>query len=450
MLSRSDLHSYQNRAVQFIKDKKRCALWLFLGAGKSPISLTAASDLIESFEVSRVLVIAPLRVAQSVWKQEASKWSHTKHLSVSVATGSEKNRLEALCTGSDVTTINRENVQWLVNHYKKKWPFDMVIIDESQSFKSAASQRFKALKKIIPMTDYMVLLTGTPSPNGMLDLWSQMFLIDSGAALGRTMTAYKNRFFESDYMGYNYTIRPGQTDVIQELVRPYVLSMDAADYLEMPDRIDLYEVVTLTPKQLKQYRDFQKTLLTELVNGEEVEAVNAAVLAGKLLQMANGALYHGDEGEWQEVHAGKVEALADIIERDPTENLLVAYNFKSDIARITEAFPDAVVLDKDPETINKWNRGEIKMLLAHPASASAGLNLQAGGSVLVWFGLPWSLEYYQQFNGRLHRQGQTKPVRVIHIITEDTIDSHVMAVLNDKEKVQTSMLSALRTIIAKT
>lgn len=444
MLSRSNLHDYQKRAIEFIKEKKRCALFLGLGLGKSPISLTAASDLLDEFDVTRVLVIAPLRVANSVWKQEAAKWEHTRHLDISIATGTEKNRLTALLNRSEITVINRENIPWLVSHYKKKWPFDCVIVDESQSFKNAGSQRFKALKRVLPLTDYMVLLTGTPSPNGLLDLWSQIYLIDQGATLGRTMTAYKSRFFESDYMGYSHVLRKGQDDVIQDLIQPYVLSMDAEDYLEMPDRIDLIERVTLSPKILKQYKDFEKTLLTELASGEEVEAVSAAVLANKLLQFCNGASYYGEHGQWEEIHKEKLDALSDIVERDPTENLLIAYNYKTDLIRIQQRFPEAVALDKDPETIERWNRGEIKMLLAHPASASAGLNLQAGGSVLVWFGLTWSLEFYQQFNGRLHRQGQTKPVRIIHIVADECLDERVMSVLSDKGAVQGKLLEALK------
>lgn len=444
MLSRSNLHGYQNKAIEFIKEKKRCALFLGLGLGKSPISLTAAKDLLETFDVARVLVIAPLRVANSVWKQEATKWSHLTDLSVSVATGSEKNRLSALLNRSDVTTINRENIPWLVKHYGKKWPFDCVIVDESQSFKNASSQRFKALKRILPLTDYMVLLTGTPSPNGLMDLWSQVFLIDGGAALGRTMTAFKNRHFESDYMGYNYMLRSGHDELIHNAIKPYVLSMDAEDYLEMPDRIDLIERVQLPPKLMKQYKDFEKTLLTELDNGEEVEAISAAVLANKLLQWCNGCTYYGEVGQWEELHSEKLDALSEIVERDPTENILVAYNYKTDLSRILDSFPEAVALDKDPETIERWNRGEIKMLLAHPASAGAGLNLQAGGSIMVWFGLTWSLEYYQQMCGRLHRQGQTKPVRIIHIIAEDCLDERVMSVLSDKDAEQSALLESLK------
>lgn len=446
MLSRSNLHDYQRKAVDFIIERQRCALFLGLGLGKSTTSLTAASDLLDACIVNKVLVIGPLRVAQSVWKQEARNWEHLQHLRVEVATGTERNRIEALSRTADVYTINRENIPWLVNFYGKKWPFDMVIVDESSSFKNAGSQRFKAMKKILPLTDYMVLLTGTPSPNGLLDLWAQMYLIDKGESLGRTMTAYKQRFFESDFMGYNYTIRKGHDKIIHGLIEDKVLSMSAEDYLQMPDRIDLIEHVHLPHKVQAQYEELEKTLLTELETGDEVEALSAAALANKLLQFCNGCAYHGEEGEWAGLHDTKLDALQEIQERDPNENLLVAYNYKTDLIRLQERFPEAVVLDKDPKTIERWNGGEIKMLLAHPASAGHGLNLQKGGSVIVWFGLNWSLELYQQFNGRLHRQGQQNPVRIIHIVAYGCLDERVMSVLKDKDAVQGKLLDALKDV----
>lgn len=366
MLTRSDLHEYQLKAIKYIKEKKRCALFLFMGAGKSVSALTAASDLLDGCAVERVLVIAPLRVANSVWAQECDKWAHLNHLKVSVCTGSERKRISALQRTADVYTINRENVPWLVKHYSKRWPFDAVIVDESSSFKSASSQRFKAMRKILPETEYMILLTGTPSPNGLLDLWAQMYLIDFGNALGRTMTAYKQRFFESDYMGYRWTIKPGAAETIHGLISDVCLSMSAADYLELPQRIDLSEFVELPPKVATAYQRFESDLLATLPDGEEVEAVNAAALANKLLQWCNGATYTDDKGNWSEVHSAKLDALAELVELND-EPMLVAYNYKTDLARIKARFPDAVQLDKDPETILRWNRGEIKMLLAHPA-----------------------------------------------------------------------------------
>lgn len=444
MLSREHLHPYQRRAVEFIRARKRCGLFLDMGLGKSVSTLTAALDLIQSFAVHRVLVIAPLRVANSVWAQEVEKWEHLKPLRVSVCTGTSKRRLAALQIDADVYVINRENVEWLVEQYGTRWPFDMVVIDESSSFKNATSKRFKALRKTLPYTNFMVLLTGTPSPNGLLDLWSQVYLIDFGQSLGRTMTAYKQRFFEQDYMGYNFTPRAGSEKTIHELISPFTVHMSAEDYLDLPPRIDVTVTTTMPPAALETYSDFEKTLLAELEGGEQVEALTAGVLANKLLQFANGGMYTDEKRNWSEIHTAKLDALAEIIEDNAGENILVSYNYKFDLERLQKRFPDAVVLDKQQETIDRWNRGEIRLLLAHPASAGHGLNIQAGGSLIVWFGLTWSLEYYLQFNARLYRQGQTKPVRIIHIVTESTIDERVLRVLSSKDKTQRALLSALK------
>jgi SNF2 family DNA or RNA helicase len=444
MLSRDDLHDYQNRAIEFIKSKKRCGLFLGLGMGKTTASLTAMSDALDSMAAAKVLVIAPLRVANSVWAQETKQWTHLSHLRVSVCTGNERTRMAALQRDTDIYTINRENVPWLVKLYGKKWPFDAVIVDESSSFKSPSSQRFKALKRALPFTDYVVLLTGTPSPNGLLDLWSQMYLVDFGERLGKTMTGYKQRFFESDYMGYKFTPRQGSSEAIHRLLSDKVLSMSAEDYLQVPDRIDLVERVELPPKVFAQYQEFERTLLAELDDGQEIEAISAAVLANKLLQWSNGATYTDSLGNWSELHSVKLDALADLVEQNPSENMLVAYNYKTDLERLRVRFPDAVVMDKQQETIDRWNRGEIQMMLAHPASAGHGLNLQKGGSMLVWFGLNWSLELYQQFNGRLHRQGQTRPVRVVHIVASGCMDERVIDALNKKGETQNALLFALK------
>lgn len=442
MLTRDNMHEYQNKAVQFIKDEKRCALFIDMGMGKSVSSLTAASDLLDGLAVSKVLVVAPLRVANSVWAQECKQWHHLQHLGVSVCTGSEKKRISALQSNADIYTINRENITWLVQHYGKKWPFDCVIIDESSSFKNATSKRFKSLKKVAPLTSHMVLLTGTPSPNGLLDLWPQMHLVDFGERLGRTMTSYKQRFFETDFMGYKFTPREGSDKKIQSLIADKCLSMSAADYLQMPDRIDIIEPVILAPSVLKQYQDFERSLFAE-IEGEEIEALSAASLANKLLQYCNGANYTDDKGNWVEIHNAKIDALKEIVNDNESENILLAYNYKTDLERLQKAFPDAVVLDKEQSTIDRWNRGEIKMLMAHPASAGHGLNLQKGGSMIIWFGLNWSLELYQQFNGRLHRQGQDKPVRIVHLVVEGCMDERVMSVLSDKDAVQSDLLKAL-------
>jgi len=443
MFSREDLHPYQLRAIEYIKDKKRCGLALAMGLGKTVASLTAVNDLLDGFVATKVLVIAPLRVAKSVWPKEVTRWSHLSHLKVSVCLGTERQRLAALQTTADIYTINRENVPWLVTQYRGKWPFDCVIIDESSSFKNSSSLRWKALRRTLPETYHMILLTGTPSPNGLLDVWSQQYLIDYGMTLGRTMTGYKQRFFEADYMGYKWSLRKGAAEDIQQLMSSSWLSMSAEDYLELPERIDLVESIALPESIKHEYDQFEKTLLADLPDGEFVEAVNAGALATKLLQWCNGALYTGEHKRWALIHDAKIDALAAIVE-DNDEPMLVAYNFKSDLERLQKAFPNAAVLDKDPATIDRWNRGEIKMLLAHPQSAGHGLNLQDGGALCVWFGLSWSLEAYLQFNARLHRQGQTRPVRIIHLIAQGCLDERVMSVLQDKDSQQKSLLMALK------
>lgn len=444
MLSLTDLHPYQRRTIDFIKTHKRCGLALEMGLGKSVSTLTTISDLLDGCMVDRVLVIAPLRVANSVWAQEVKKWEHLRGLKVAVCTGTERQRLTALQKTADVYVINRENVPWIVEHYRNKWPFDAVIIDESSSFKSQSAQRWKALRRILPNTEYMVLLTGTPAPNSLLDLWAQQYLIDQGTTLGKTFTTYKQRFFDADFMGYKHTPKAGASEKIHALLADSWISMAASDYLELPERIDLVEPVYLPPAVLKAYLDFERTLLAQLPDGQEVEASSAAVLANKLLQWCNGATYIDDKGNWSALHSAKLDALAEIMEDNTGETVLVAYNYKSDLARIIERFPDAVVLDKDPATIAKWNNGEIRMLLAHPASAGHGLNLQDGGALCVWYGLSWSLELYQQFNARLHRQGQTRPVRIVHLVASGCIDERVMTVLGQKDAQQNALLDALR------
>jgi SNF2 family DNA or RNA helicase len=442
VFTRSDLHDYQNRAVDFIKAKKRCMLLLQMGLGKTTSTLTALTDLLDGCVVERVLVIAPLRVANSVWAQECRKWEHLSHLKVSVCIGSEKKRISALQKTADVYTINRENIPWLVKHYAKKWPFDAVVVDESSSFKSNSAQRWKALKKILPDTEYMVLLTGTPSPNSLLDLWAQMYLVDFGQRLGRTMTGFKQRFFEQDFMGYRWTIKDGAAEQIHALVADVCLSMSSEDYLELPERIELIEFVDLPPTVQANYTRFEAQLLATLPSGEEIEAINAAVLANKLLQWCNGATYTDSAGTWATIHDAKLDALAEIVEAND-EPILVAYNYKSDLSRLQARFPQAVRLGKDQQIIDDWNAGKTSMLLAHPASAGHGLNLQQGGSLCVWFGLNWSLELYQQFNARLHRQGQTKPVRIVHIAARDCIDARVLQVLSSKDAAQKDLLKAL-------
>ena len=443
MPSRNDLHPYQNRMIDFIYNTPKCAVWAGLGLGKTITTLTAITDLLDSFSVSKVLIIAPLRVANSVWHTEAKRWTHTKDLTFSIVTGSEKERISALFKSADIYVINRENVQWLVEHYKTKWPYDLVVIDESSSFKSASSQRFKALKKVRTLTDRMVQLTGTPSPNGLIDIWSQMFLLDGGERLGKTMSAYKMRFFQTGHNGY--TLKPvnNADKIIHRLIDDMVISLNVDDYLQMPKRIDTVMRVNIPPTRLAEYKQLERDFIMQ-INDTEIVAYNAATLAGKLLQYCNGAMYTDELKNWTEIHTAKLDALDEILEDNQDENLLIAYNYKTDLIRLKARYPDAVVLDNDPDIITKWNNGEIKMLLAHPASCGHGLNLQHGGSIIVWFGLNWSLELYQQFNGRLHRQGQIKPVRIVHIVADGCIDDKVMRAIENKAQTQQELLNALK------
>ena len=441
MRSRTDLHHYQERAARFVIEKGCCALWLDMGLGKTASTLTAVADLLDSVSVGRVLIIAPLRVANSVWHTEAAKWEHTAHLDIAIATGSADRRKAVLDRGAEVTVINRENVVWLVKHYGKRWPFDMVVLDESSGFKSSKAKRWRALKSARPYIRRVVELTGTPSPNGLEDLWAQLYLLDYGERLGKTKTGFLERWFSPDYMGYDWTPKDGAAEQIHAAVSDIALSMDADDYIELPERVDSVVTVAMPGKLASDYAEMEKTFLLELEESE-VEAVSAGALANKLLQFANGAIYTDEDGGWQELHRAKLDALAEIVEDNP-EPMLVAYNYRTDLARLRERFPQAETLDS-PDAEERWNRGEIPMLLAHPASAGHGLNLQEGGALCVWFGLNWSLEYYQQFAKRLHRQGQTRPVRLIHLVTSGTIDERVMAAIEAKAQTQTELIEYVK------
>jgi SNF2 family DNA or RNA helicase len=443
MYTRKDLHQYQHRAVDFIHQKQKCALWLFMGAGKSVISLTAIADMISASIIKKALVIAPLRVARSVWKQEGAAWEHLQHLVIEVVTGSAEQRKTALNRSADVYVINRENVVWLIKECKGKWPYDAVIVDESSSFKSSRAKRFRALKKPIQRSGFVVLLSGTPAPNNLHDLWSQMYLIDQGAALGSTITRFRKQFCDLDYWGHTWTTKPALSQTIYDRIQSRVLSMKGEDYLELPDRIELIENIQLSDQNQKQYDHFEKTLFMEH-GGSEIEALSAAVLANKLLQFCNGAIYTDEEHHWKEIHTQKLDRLAEVIEENQNENILIAYNYRHDLIRLQTRFPKAMTLDKNPATIDLWNQGKIKILLAHPASCGHGLNLQHGGSMLIFFSLNWNLEYDLQIIARLLRQGQTQPVRIIRIVCDNTIDQRVLKVLNNKNAVQQDLLNAVR------
>ncbi len=442
-LNRELLHDYQNKAVDFIKDNPSCGLWVDMGLGKTVTTLTAVADLLDTFEVGRVLVIAPLRVAVHTWPNEISNWQHTKHLSFEVITGTPAQRNTKLKRKSDIHIINRELVTWLVKTLGKDWPYDMVVIDEASSFKSSKAQRFKALKKALPKVDRMVELTGTPASNGLLDVWAQVFLLDKGERLGKTFSGFRDRYFIGDYMGYSFEPRPGTEEKIYNKLQDICLTLSAEDYLKMPQRVDNVIPLTMPPKASNQYRELEKEFLLELEQ-ETVEVTSAAALTNKLVQFSNGALYTDDKGNFEAVHDTKLDALEEIIQEAAGQPVLVAYNYKSDLARIRQRFPKAEHIGNASDTIDRWNTGKVPMLLAHPASAGHGLNLQYGGNIIVWFGLNWSLELYQQFNARLHRQGQKKPVFIHHLAVTDSVDMTVLEALQGKHTTQKALLDALK------
>ena len=438
-------YSYQEYALKFILNSKAAGIFLDCGLGKTVITLTAIAELMHNrFEISKALVIAPLRVAENVWDVEAKKWGHLKHLRVAKVLGSEKKRIQALNTNADIYVINRENTKWLVDYYKKDWPFDMLVLDELSSFKSHRAKRFKALRKVRPLCKRVVGLTGTPAPNGLIDLWAQVYLLDSGQRLGKTISGYRDRYFLPDkrnqHVIFSYKPREGAEEAIYKKLSDICISMKNRDYLTLPERMDNILGINLSPKVLEQYRQLERDLLLPLLEGDIV-AGSAAVLTNKLLQITGGAVY--DEGKKVQIlHDEKLKALEDLVEAANGKPVLVYYNYRHELERIQKQFL-CRVLDtaKDMED---WNKGEIPVMLAHPASAGHGLNLQNGGSTIIWFGLPWSLELYQQANARIHRQGQKNTVVVHHLVAKETIDEDVMQVLAKKQAGQEALLQAVK------
>lgn len=438
-------HPYQEYAIKRILDTPRVGLFLDMGLGKTVSALTAVDKLInDRFEVRRVLVIAPLRVAKLTWAAEVDKWDHLT-LKVSKVLGGETKRLRALAEKADIYVINRENVPWLVDLYKgKRWPFDMVIIDESSSFKNPRALRFRALRKVLPQIKRMVLLTGTPSPRSLMDLWPQLYLLDRGERLGRTLTAYRSEYFRpgksNGFTIYEWLPNKDAQEKIYKAIGDICVSMSAADWLDIPEKMDNIIEVELPPKARKVY-DTLKRDYAITIQQDDITAVNAAVLTGKLLQVANGALYHDDK-TYTEIHKAKIDALKELAE-SATTPVIVFYWLKSDLERLKREFPKARTLE-DEKDLTDWNNGKIDMLLLHPSSAGHGLNLQAGGHTIIWFGLTWSLELYQQANARLHRQGQRSSVIVHHILAKDTMDERVLKALQEKRMGQDSLLAAVR------
>lgn len=438
-------HPYQEYAITRILDTPHIGLFLDMGLGKTVSALTAVDKLInDRFEVQRVLVIAPLRVAKLTWAAEVDKWDHLS-LKVTKVLGGESKRLRALAENADIYVINRENVPWLVDLFKgKRWPFDMVIIDESSSFKNPRSLRFRALRKVLPQIKRMVLLTGTPSPRSLMDLWPQLYLLDRGERLGRTLTAYRSAYFRpgksNGFTVFEWLPNKDAEEKIYEAIGDICVSMSAADWLDIPEKMDNIIEVELPTKARKIY-DTLKRDYAITIQQDDITAVNAAVLTGKLLQVANGALYHDDK-TYTEIHKAKIDALKELAE-SATTPVIVFYWLKSDLERLKKEFPKARTLE-DEKDLTDWNNGKIDMLLLHPSSAGHGLNLQAGGHTIVWFGLTWSLELYQQANARLHRQGQRSSVIVHHILAKDTMDERVLKALQEKRMGQDSLLAAVR------
>ncbi|MGG5338094.1 phage DNA helicase [Enterococcus pernyi] len=387
-----------------------------------------------------------MSVAEKTWTDEIEKWDHLKHLTFSKILGNQKQRLDALNKKSDVYLINRENVEWLVNHYQRKWPFKTVIIDELSSFKSSSAKRFKALRKVRPFMERVIGLTGTPSPNSLLDLWPQIYLLDQGERLGKTITQYRNKYFipaqKNGHIVYSWQLIPGAEEAIYNKISDICVSMKAKDHLSLPLRTENIVEIELNKSSWKKYKELEREYVLELEEADVV-ASNAATLSNKLLQLSNGAIYD-ENGDGREIHQEKLEALERIVEDAQGQSILVFYKYKHDLERIQKKFKQAKKLDVSAGDIHKWNEGEIPLLLAHPQSAGHGLNLQQGGHIIVWFGLTWSLEFYQQANARLDRQGQQQPVIIHHLVTKGTIDEQVIKALQTKEVGQEALMSAVK------
>lgn len=438
-------HSYQEYAIRYIETHPISALLIDMGLGKTSITLTAIRNLLfDSFEVCKVLVIAPLRVAKNTWTDEIKKWEHLSTLTYSLIVGNENERLSALNEKADIYIINRENVDWLVNKSGYKFDFDMVVIDELSSFKNHQSKRFKSLMKVRPFVKRIVGLTGTPSSNGLMDLFAEFKILDMGKRLGYFIGQYRNTYFKPDKMNgpivYSYKPLPNAENAIYEKISDITVSMKANEYLKMPELLTSNYVVELSNSEKNQYDEMKKSLVLEITDGE-ITASNAASLSNKLCQLSNGAIYD-DEQNIVEIHDRKLEALEDIIESMNGKPLLIAYWYRHDLERIKSKF--SVRKIKTSEDISDWNDGKIPVALIHPASAGHGLNLQNGGSTLVWFGLTWSLELYQQTNARLYRQGQKNTVVIQHIITKGTIDEQILKALQKKNKTQADLIDAVR------
>lgn len=456
MMQRNQLHSYQERGVSHILDNPYCALFLDMGLGKTVTTLTAIKELLDNCIIGNALVIAPKKVTQVTWSDEIKNWAHLQGVTISVIDGNVKQRRDAMRRKADIYAVSRDNIVWLVTEMGGvKLPYDMVVIDELSSFKNHQSKRFRALRKVRKFIPRVVGLTGTPSPNGLIDLYAQMYLIDEGERLGKTITGYRDRFFRPDKRNgdivYTYALKKPADETekaISDLISDITISMTAEDYLKMPDKIMLYDYVDMSDRCLKDYENFVMEQVLELINSDEpITAASAAALSNKLQQYANGAIYDADRNV-REIHEEKLEKLKELVEAANGSPVLVAYQYQHDLHRIMKALKEynPVKLEK-PEQIAEWNAGKIEVLVTHPASAGHGLNLQKGGNILVWFGNTWSLELYMQFNARLYRQGQSKPVYIHHIVTRGTIDEKIIKALSDKKETQDGLMQSIKELM---
>lgn len=450
-------HAYQQYAIDRVVNDPAVGLLLDMGLGKTAIMLSAINRLMyEHCEVGRVLVIAPKKVAEATWQTEAAKWDELKHLRISTVLGTEKERVAALQTPADIYIINRENIPWLVLHYRVNgkyttWPFDMVVVDESSSFKNPTAKRFKALKAVLPRIARTVILTGTPAPNGVEDLWAQVYLLDKGERLGRYVTHFRDKYFDYNPWRHERTPKDGAFEAIQEKVSDICISMSASDYLQLPDMVVDDIPVKLDRQAEKAYTEMEKTMLLSVDDDTEITALGAAALTGKLLQLCSGSVYD-DDGTAHKIHDCKLESFAELVESLGVETALCFYGYKHEVPRLVEKAEKlgkkVRILDsaKDAED---WNAGKVDLLLAHPASCAYGLNLQAGGHHVIWYTLNWSLELYQQANARLHRQGQQKPVIVHRLLVQGGVDEDVAEALSGKADTQDSLIHALKARIKK-
>ena len=448
-------HNYQDYCCQQIVEKKAIALWVDMGLGKTVITLSAINELkYNRFEVCKVLVIAPKKVAEATWQTEAGKWEHTKHLRFSTVLGGQQKRIRAVNTPADIYVINRDNVKWLVDYYRNAWPFDTVVIDEASSFKSHQAQRWKALKSVRPHMKRIIELTGTPSPHSLIDLWAQVFLLDRGERLGKTIGGFRERYFNPDKRDatrvFTYKPKDGAEDTVKNLLSDICISMKADDYLDLPDVITEPIPVKLDEKAQRAYTQLERDMLLP-IDDQTIDAGTAAVLTNKLLQLCNGAVYDGDRNV-AEIHKCKLEAFTELIEALDGQHALVFYNFQHDKDRILKALEKyklKVKVYTGAQDEVDWNAGKIDILLAHPASCAYGLNLQQGGHHAIWFGLNWSLELFQQANKRLHRQGQTQPVIIHELVVQGGVDEDVVAALGSKADAQETLMQSLKARVQK-